>query len=79
MKHCLLERLDPTPFNDLCVTDFHGNTYYLCLDAFRRLYNDALESMNCYEQFAETCRLEAEKLRQRCERLEDRLMELSED
>ena len=78
-KHQVLERLSSAPFDDLYATDYKGEISYYSFDTFRRLYNDAVESMLCYERLTESYRQEAEQYRKSCDELENRLRGLSED
>ena len=48
MNHVLLDSLSDAPFDDLAATDFSGNIELYSFDSFRRLYNDAVESMLSY-------------------------------
>lgn len=77
LQHHALAALEPAPFYDLCATDHHGNSEFYSYDIFRRLYNDAVESMRHYKRTAESNHLEIDDLRARCHELECRLMELT--
>lgn len=79
MEHRLLSSLGSAPFDDLFSEDFKGDTQYYSFDAFRRLYNDAVESMNCYRSLVSTLEEERDAYISRCSELEDALRELSED
>ena len=76
LKHHLLASLGPAPFADLCATDHHENTELYSFDVFRRLYNDAVESMLYYQKLAQTSQEQADAYSHRCQELEYRLMEL---
>ena len=78
LAHRTLACLEAAPFSDLCATDRQGRSEYYSFDVFRRLYNDAVESMLHYKKLAEDCRTEAEGLSLRCRELECQLMELTD-
>ena len=77
LQHHTLAALEPAPFFDLCAIDYHGNNEFYSYDIFRRLYNDAVESMLHYKRTAEISHLEIDSLRAHCHELECRLMELT--
>ena len=78
LKHRILISLDPAPFEDLCAADLQGGTEFYSFDVFRRLYNDAVESMLYYRKLAQANRSEADALHVRCQKLECALMELTD-
>ena len=78
LTHHVLARLEAAPFHDLCATDYHGNCEFYSYDTFRRLYNDAVESMLHYKVLAEKNRLEADDLVSRCHELECCIRELAD-
>ena len=79
LEHRILATLEPAPFSDLCAEDYHGNTEFYSFDVFRRLYNDAVESMQFYEQLAEGYCNAADMYRAQCENLEKHLMEYAQE
>ena len=79
MEHKLLSSLGSAPFDDLFAEDFNGDTQCYSFDAFRRLYNDAVESMNCYRSLVSALEEERSFYSSRCSELENSLRELSED
>lgn len=78
MSHQLLKALSPAPFDDLCADLDDGSYRYYSLDQFRRLYNDAVESMRAYEELAGTLELQLELCRDRNSELEHSLMEYAD-
>ena len=78
LTHHVLADLKPAPFDDLCATDYHGASKFYSYNTFRRLYNDAVESMLHYKSLAEKNRLEADDLASRCHDLECCIRELTE-
>lgn len=79
LQHQILARLQLGPFEDLCAEDYEGNLELYSTDLFRRLYNDAVESMLYYRQLAEKYSDEADSFREQCEALEQRLLDLTEE
>ena len=79
LQHCILATLEPAPFTDLHVEDYQGNSGYYSFDIFRRLYNDAVESMQFYKRLAEDYCNTADMYRAQCENLEHHLMELDQE
>ena len=78
LTHHPLAALDPSPFHDLCATDYQGGCEFYSYDVFRRLYNDAVESMLHYKHIAETNCQEINVLHAHCHELECCLMELAD-
>ena len=78
MNHDIIKELSAAPFDDLCLITESGNTEYLSHDLIRRLYNDAVESMNSYQRLANDYREKYEAELSRNTELEHQLMELSE-
>ena len=77
MKHSLLASLGSGAFDDLVTEDFNGDMQFYSFDAFRRLYNDAVESMACYRSLISSLEDERDSCISRCNELEDSLRELS--
>ena len=78
LKHQILVSLEPAPFHDLCAAGSLGDTEFYSFDVFRRLYNDAVESMLYYKKLAESNRSEVDSLLAHCQKLEIALMEQSD-
>ena len=78
LTHRVLADLAPAPFHDLCATDYTDGCEFYSYDTFRRLYNDAVESMLHYKDLAEKNRMEADDLFSRCHELECCIMELAD-
>ena len=53
MNHVIIEELSPAPFDELALRLHSGEYQFLSYDMFRRLYNDAVESMQAYRKLAE--------------------------
>ena len=79
MEHRLLSSLGSAPFDDLFAEDFKGDMQFYSFDAFRRLYNDAVESLNCYRSLVSSLEEERDIYISKCSELEDYLRELTED
>ena len=79
LTHHLLETLEESPFGGLHAVSYDGGSDFYDLDLFRRLYNDAVESMHSYQSLAAALDREAEKYRLECDRLEGCLHELCGD
>lgn len=77
LTHRVLADLAPAPFHDLCAKDYTDNCEFYSYDTFRRLYNDAVESMLHYKSLAEKNRMEADDLTSRCHELECCIRELA--
>ena len=75
LEHHVLATLEPAPFNDLYAEDFQGNAKFYSFDVFRRLYNDAVESMLFYQKLARDYCDKSEMYREQCANLENGLME----
>ena len=78
MKHVLIKELAPAPFEELVIYTDAGEHHLLTYDMFRRLYNDAVDSMISYRTLAEDYLQKYEAETARCNMLEQSLMELSE-
>ena len=63
MKHHVLKALEPSPFFELCVDGFDGSSAHYTYDEFRRLYNDAVESMMHYRYLLSKAKDELEESR----------------
>ena len=62
MQHHLLQELESLPFDDdLLAVGFDSSTEVYSLDEFRRLYNDAVESMHHYRYLLSRQMEETEK------------------
>ena len=79
LSHHLLETLEESPFDGLYAVGYDGKSECYDLDLFRRLYNDAVESMRSYQALASEYAREAEKYRLECDRLEGCLHEICDD
>ena len=79
MEHRLLSSLGTAPFDDLFAEDFNGDVQCYSFDAFRRLYNDAVESLICYRSLVSALEEERNFYYSRCNELEDSLRALTED
>lgn len=77
LTHRVLAGLAPAPFHDLCATDYTDGCEFYSYDTFRRLYNDAVESMLHYKCLAEKNRMETDDLASRCHELECCIRELA--
>ena len=78
MQHAILKELESAPFDELALLTESGDRKFISYDLFRRLYNDAVESMNSYMKLADDYRLKYEEEASRNSMLEQDLMELSE-
>lgn len=79
LKHHLLKTLENGLSEDLYSEGYDGEYNSYSLDTFRRLYNDALESMYCYRILSDVYRREADEYRQRCDELENCIRETCEE
>ena len=79
LHHSILDRLEPAPFGGLYAVGHEGHDSFYTLDTFRRLYNDAVESIRCYKRLADDVGHEAGMYRQQCHCLEAQLLEFSGD
>ena len=79
MYHNTLIDLATAPFDDLTAKDEYGDTVCYSLDQFRRLYNDAVESMRAYRRAAEELDHDIEAYRRLVSTLEQRLEDVSTD
>ena len=79
LTHHLLETLEESPFGGLYAVGYDGKSECYDLDLFRRLYNDAVESMHGYQALAATLGREADIYRLECDRLENCLREICDD
>ena len=79
MEHRLISVLDSAPFDDILTEDYQGDVQYYSFDAFRRLYNDAVESMNCYRNVVSSLEKERDLYFSRCSELEDIIRELTKE
>lgn len=79
MKHRILSSLGSSPFDDLFAEDYQGDIQCYSFDAFRRLYNDAVESMNSYRTLLSALEEERDRFASRCSELEGYLKDLSEE
>ena len=50
MQHAILKELESAPFDELALLTESGDRKFISYDLFRRLYNDAVESMNNYSK-----------------------------
>ena len=71
MKHCLIKELVPAPFDDLVAKGYDGTISFLSFDSFRRLYNDALESLQQALRIISELESERDQLSEYCASLED--------
>ena len=78
MSHKFITDLLIDPFDGLCAVDNEGCFENYSLDQFRRLYNDALESMLAYRQVAQDLENDLETLRRHNSKLEQSLREFAE-
>lgn len=78
MSHKLIDTLSAAPFDDLFAEYKDGTTDTFSFDQFRRLYNDAVESMNAYRLIAGTLDYELEDLQKHCDGLNVALMDYAE-
>jgi len=78
-EHRVLETLEESPFGGLYAASYDGKSECYDLDLFRRLYNDAVESMRGYQALAAEYTRETEKYRLECDRLENCLREICGD
>ena len=77
MEHSIIRELEPAPFEELTLLTDSGDRKFISYDVFRRLYNDAVESMNCYMKLTDDYRHKYENEHSRNNMLEQSLMELS--
>ena len=76
MQHHLLQELEILPFDDeLLAMGFDSSSEVYSLDEFRRLYNDAVESMHHYQYLLSRQKDETERMRQEAKHYEDLLEE----
>ena len=75
MKHHLLKLFEPSPFFDLCADGFDGSSAYYTYDEFRRLYNDAVESMLHYQHLLSKAKNELDEAREEANKYYLALME----
>ena len=76
MQHHLLKDLEPLPFDDMLFADgFDNSSVVYSFDEFRRLYNDAVETMYHYRYLLSRQKQETEKYRFEAERFENLLAE----
>lgn len=75
MSHKLIDTLSAAPFDDLFAEYPDGTTDTFSFDQFRRLYNDAVESMNAYRFMAGTLDYELDGLQRHCDSLNAALMD----
>ena len=61
MQHAILKELESAPFDELALLTESGDRIFISYDLFRRLYNDAVESMNNYMKLADDYRLKYEE------------------
>ena len=66
-------------FPESHAVGYDGESECYSLDLFRRLYNDAVESMRGYQALASEHAREVEKYRMECDRLEGCLHEVCGD
>ena len=78
MQHSIIRELEPAPFDELTFLTDSGDRKFISYDMFRRLYNDAVETMNSNMKLADDCHHKYESELSRNSMLEQRLMELSE-
>lgn len=72
MEHRLIKELSPASFDDgLAAEGYDGNIIFLSYDSFRRLYNDALESIQQALRIISELEDERNKLSEYCASLED--------
>lgn len=79
MSHKLIDTLSAAPFDDLFTENQDGSADTYSFDQFRRLYNDAVESMNAYKLLASTLDYELEDSRKHCNELYNTLMEFTDN
>ena len=78
LQHHILASLEASPFYDLYAVDYNDNSEFYSFDTFRRLYNDAVESMLHYRLIALEQYSEISELHSRCHELECSIRELSD-
>ena len=79
MSHKLIDTLSSGAFDDLFTENMDGSTDNYSFDQFRRLYNDAVESMNSYKLIACTLDHELENSRKHSDELYNSLLEFTEN
>ena len=76
MQHHPLQELEILPFDDeLLAIGFDSSSEVYSLDEFRRIYNDAVESMHHYRYLFSRQKDETERMRQEARHYEDLLEE----
>ena len=78
MNHVIIEELSPAPFDELALRLHSGEYQFLSYDMFRRLYNDAVESMQAYRKLAEDYQKKYVTEHEYADRLQQSLIELSD-
>ena len=78
MSHHPLSSLSSAAFDDLCAEAYDGSSFYCSFDQFRRLYNDAVESMLAYKDIAQSLDCELEEARSHIAKLENALREFAD-
>lgn len=75
MEHHIIKELGPAPLGDLMSKAYDGNTSFHSYDAFRRLYNDALESLQETLRIISSLEAERNRLSEYCTFLENAIYE----
>ena len=78
MSHTIISNLSSAPFDEIAIKTQSGDHHFLSYDMFKRLYNEAVESMNANMRIAEDYRQKYEAEHDYACRLEASLIELTE-
>ena len=78
MNHVIIDDLSPAPFDELSLHLHSGEYQFLSYDMFRRLYNDAVESMQAYKKLAEDYQQKYITEHEYADSLQQSLIELSD-
>lgn len=78
LNHGIIDELSPAPFDELALRLHSGEYQFLSYDMFRRLYNDAVESMQAYRKLAEDYQQKYVAEHEYADRLQQSLIELSD-
>ena len=78
MSHMIITELSPAPFDELALVTNTGDYQFISYDMFRRLYNDAVESMYAYMRLADDYQLKYEAEHELADSLQQSIIELTD-
>ena len=78
MSHQIISSLSGDAFDDLCALACDGSCCLYSFDQFRRLYNDAVESMQAYKDLSARLMIQLEEARDCNNELQQCLMEYAD-